>query len=401
MAEPARTEATQAPESKASDDVAKVTELPRTHQRRRNLLRGVIRFALMVVVPVTLVLYGATIWATSLRYVSTENAYVKSNLVAVSADVSGRVTEINVRENQPVRRGDVLFRLDPRDFRLEAASIVADLQSVEREIQAMRNEYRAGEKELEELGERIAFLEREFNRADSLAKRGVGTTARLDEARTDLALARREVSTKEQRLRTILAELGGSVDSPVEEHPKYQKLVAALEMAQLNLDRTTIAAPADGIVSNVKLRLGEYVRSGTPVFSLIEQPEYWIEANLKETQLTFVKVGHEATLVADAYPDATYKARIQSISPATGAEFALLPPQNASGNWVKVVQRVPVRLMVLEDANQPRLRAGMTVTVTIDTERERSLGLIVAEWLDDSGAGSFVPAAVTAWLRSS
>jgi membrane fusion protein (multidrug efflux system) len=114
-----------------------------------------------------------------------------------------------------------------------------------------------------------------------------------------------------------------------------------------------------------------------------------------------VKVGHEATLVADAYPDATYKARIQSISPATGAEFALLPPQNASGNWVKVVQRVPVRLMVLEDANQPRLRAGMTVTVTIDTERERSLGLIVAEWLDDSGAGSFVPAAVTAWLRSS
>lgn len=377
---------------------ASVTQLPRTHQRHRNLTRGLIRFVLMVVLPLTLVIYGASLWAQGLRYISTENAYVKANLVAVSADISGRVIEINVADNQEVRRGEVLFRIDPRDYQLAVQAKLAELDSVKTEIEAMRAEYRAGQRETEELREQVSFLEREYKRARELADRGVGTAQKLDEAQHQLSLARRTLTTKEQSNRTVLAELGGDADIPVEQHPKYQTVVAQYDRAELDQSRTTVLAPADGYVSNVNLRLGEYVRTGTPVFSMVENHEMWVEANLKETQLTHITVGQHATLVADAFPDVTYQAKVDSISPATGAEFALLPPQNASGNWVKVVQRVPTRLVVQTEPDQPRLRAGMTVSVSIDTERRRTLGKVVHDWLDGSGADAYVPDMVMNWL---
>jgi len=379
---------------------ATVTELPRTHYRGRHVVRGMVRFLLMVVVPVALVIYGATLWAGSLRYVTTENAYVKANLVAISADVSGRVIEVNVRENEVVDRGAVLFRIDPRDYQFEVDARLAELEAMRHEILSLRAEYRGGLLEIEELTERIAYLQREQARAERLAERGVGTTKQLDEAEHNLALAQRELATREENARMILAELGGRASGELIEHPRYQKELAELDHAQLDLDRTTILAPARGTVSNVRLRLGEFVEAGTPVFSMIELPDYWIEANLKETQLTHVRLGQSAELVADAYPDVTFQARIESISPATGAEFALLPPQNASGNWVKVVQRVPVRLLVDEQPGQPRLRAGMTVTVRIDTERERTLGLVIADGLRDWGLDGYVPGFVMGWLTA-
>jgi len=396
MAEPAHKD--DAPAAAPQPARATVTELPRTHYRGRHVVRGIVRFVLMIVVPVALVIYGASLWANSLRYVSTENAYVKSNLVAISADVSGRVIEVNVKENQIVDRGAVLFRLDPRDYQFDVDARLAELDAMRHEIQSLRAEYRAGLLEVEELTERIGFLEREHGRADALAQRGVATTKQLDEAHHNLQLAQRELATKQENVRMTLAELGGRASGPIAEHPRFQKELAELDRAQLDLDRTTVLAPARGTVSNVRLRLGEYVEAGTPIFSMIELPDYWIEANLKETQLTHVQIGQRAELVADAYPDVTFQARIDSISPATGAEFALLPPQNASGNWVKVVQRVPVRLLVEEQPGQPRLRAGMTVTVTIDTERERTLGLVLADWLRDSGADAYIPDFVLGWL---
>lgn len=366
-----------------------------------NLTRGLIRFVMMILLPAIIIFYGAGKWAESLRYVTTENAYVKSNLLSISADVSGRVIQVNVRENQRVQSGEILFRLDSRDYELDLEGIRADLKNIDREFKSMKAGYSAGLKEIEELTERVAYLRREFQRAKSLAQRGVGTTVKLDEARTNLALARREVDTKRQSVRTILAKLGGSTNNSVKNYPKYQKLAANLRMAQLNLSRTIIRAPANGIVSNVKLRLGEYVKAATPIFSLIEQPEYWIEANLKETQLTHVNVGQRATLVADSYPDTIYNAQVESISPATGAEFALLPPQNASGNWVKVVQRIPVKLIVEEETGKQTLRAGMTVTVEIDTERHRTLGLILSEWLLTSSVHRYLPVAFIEWLGES
>ena len=354
----------------------------------------------MLVLPALALLYGAVLWAESLRYVTTENAYVKSNVVAVSADVSGRVIDIGVKDNQTVAQGAVLFRIDPRPFQLEVDSKLAELGAVRQDVEAKRAAYRAGQRQIEESRETVHFMEREYKRANALANRGVSTAAKLDEARYGLDMARRRLVTAEESNRTILAELGGDLKRSVEDHPDYLKLVADFDLAQLDLDRTTVLAPADGIVSNVKLRLGEYVRAGTPVFSMVETGDVWIEANLKETQLTHIVVGQKAALTADAFPDESFDARIESISPATGAEFALLPPQNASGNWVKVVQRVPVRLRIDAKADQPMLRAGMTISVSIDTRRERSLRRVMFDNLTGTVADDYLPATVMAWLEN-
>jgi membrane fusion protein (multidrug efflux system) len=211
-------------------------------------------------------------------------------------------------------------------------------------------------------------------------------------------MAKQHLKTRKDNNQMVLAELGGNPKRPAEEDPEYQKLVADYGAAQLDLERTVISAPTDGTASNVKLRLGEYVRAGTPVFAMVESGDTWIEANLKETQLTHVRLEQKATIVADAFPDNTYDAVIASISPATGAEFALLPPQNASGNWVKVVQRIPVRLRITDEAGLKALRAGMTVTVAIDSERQRSLGLVIHDSLKGTTVAGFIPNFILGWL---
>ncbi len=378
---------------------ATVSELPSSSPRqRRRWLQGAIRFVLMLVLPLVGILYGAGIWAESLRYISTENAYVKSHVLAVSADVSGRVVEINAYDNQAIKKGDVLFLIDPHPFQLEVNAVLAQMEDVKLEIQAKKMAYRAGLQAVEEKREAVRYMDQEHNRATELTKRGVGTTARKDAARHDLEMARKALKTRQEGNQTILAELGGNPKRPATQDPKYQKLLADYGMAQLDLERATISAPANGTASNVKLRLGEYVRAGTPVFAIVETGDIWIEANLKETQLTHVVLGQMATVIADAYPDDTYEAVVESISPATGAEFALLPPQNASGNWVKVVQRIPVRLrIVVEDGRQP-LRAGMTVSVSIDSERERSLKRVIHDGLNGTAVGGFIPGGILSWL---
>jgi membrane fusion protein (multidrug efflux system) len=378
---------------------ATVSELPSSTPRlRRRWIQGLIRFFLMLVVPIVGILYGAGLWAESLRYIGTENAYVKSHVVAVSADISGRVVEINARDNQAIKKGDVLFRIDPHPFQLEVDAVLAQLDGVRLEIQSKRMAYRAGLQGVEEDRESVRYMKQEYGRATELTKRGVGTTARRDAARHDLEMAKQQLKTRKDNNQMVLAELGGNPKRPAEDDPEYQKLVADYGAAQLDLERTVIRAPTDGTASNVKLRLGEYVRAGTPVFAMVESGDTWVEANLKETQLTHVLLGQKATVVADAFPDNTYNGVIESISPATGAEFALLPPQNASGNWVKVVQRIPVRLRVTGEEGRKTLRAGMTVTVTIDSERERSLGLVIHVGLRGTAVAGVIPDFILGWL---
>ena len=378
---------------------ATVSELPSSTPRlRRRWIQGLIRFFLMLVVPIVGILYGAGLWAESLRYIGTENAYVKSHVVAVSADISGRVVEINARDNQAIKKGDVLFRIDPHPFQLEVDAVLAQLDGVRLEIQSKRMAYRAGLQGVEEDRESVRYMKQEYGRATELTKRGVGTTARRDAARHDLEMAKQQLKTRKDNNQRVLAELGGNPKRPAEDDPEYQKLVADYGAAQLDLERTVIRAPTDGTASNVKLRLGEYVRAGTPVFAMVESGDTWVEANLKETQLTHVLLGQKATVVADAFPDNTYNGVIESISPATGAEFALLPPQNASGNWVKVVQRIPVRLRVTGEEGRKTLRAGMTVTVTIDSERERSLGLVIHDGLRGTAVAGVIPDFILGWL---
>jgi membrane fusion protein (multidrug efflux system) len=352
----------------------------------------------MLVIPILGVLYGANLWAESLRYVNTENAYVKSHVLAVSADVSGRVVEIDAHDNQAIKKGEVLFRIDPHSFQLEVDSKLAQFDTIRLEIEAKRMAYRAGLRAVEESREALRYKEQEFNRAAELTKRGVGTTANQDAARHDLEMARRQLRTRQEDNQTLLAELGGDPKRTAEQDPEYHKLLADYGLAQLDLERTVIRAPVDGTASNVKLRLGEYVHAGTPVFAMVESGNVWIEANLKETQLTHVQLGQKATVVADAYPDERYNALVESISPATGAEFALLPPQNASGNWVKVVQRIPIRLLITDVKGRKSLRAGMTVTIDIDTERERSLKRVIYDSLNGSSAAGYIPEAVLGWL---
>ena len=404
MAEPAAKEETPAASAAttANDQGApKVSELPTSSPRRqRRWIRGAVRFVLMLVIPITGILYGAGLWADSLRYINTENAYVKSHVLAVSADVSGRVIEIDAHDNQGLQKGDVLFRIDPRPFQLEIDAVLAQLDAVRLEIQAKRIAYNAGLQAIEESREGVRYMGQEHIRATELTKRGVGTTVRKDAAMHDLEMARRQLKTREESNRMILAELGGNPNRPAEQDPQYQKLLADYGVAQLDLERTVVHAPVNGTASNVKLRLGEYVRAGTPVFAMVEDGDSWIEANLKETQLTHVVLGQDATIIADAYPDSTYSAVVQSISPATGAEFALLPPQNASGNWVKVVQLIPVRLRITDEEGRKRLRAGMTVTVSIDSERERPLKRIIYDNLLTSSAAGITPNWVFSWLSS-
>ena len=378
---------------------ATVSELPSSAPRRyRRLIQSLTRFVLMLVVPIVAVLYGAGLWAESLRYVNTENAYVKSHVLAVSADVSGRVVEINARDNQVIKKGDTLFRIDPHSFQLEVDAKLAQFDTIRLEIEAKRVAYRAGLKAIEESREAVRYMDQEHNRAVELTKRGVGTTAKQDAAKHDLEMAKRQLTTREESNQMILAELGGNPNRKAEQDPKYHKLLADYGVAQLDLERTVIRAPADGVASHVKLRLGEYVRAGTPVFAMVESGDAWIEANLKETQLTHVVLGQKAKVVADAFPDETFDAVVESISPATGAEFALLPPQNASGNWVKVVQRIPLRLHITDPEGRRKLRAGMTVTIDIDTERERSLGRVIHDGVKGTSVDAFIPDGIMNWL---
>jgi membrane fusion protein, multidrug efflux system len=203
-----------------------------------------------------------------------------------------------------------------------------------------------------------------------------------DEARHNLHVAQSRLKSIHESTNRVLAGLLGDPQLPAERHPRYLEAKAARDAAAVDLARTQVKAPTAGVVSNMKLQVGEHVEKGAAVFSLIRAGPVWVEANFKETQLTHMHPGQIAQVVADAYPDIEWEAQVTTIAPATGAEFAILPPQNATGNWVKVVQRIPVLLEVKQAARREQLRAGMTVTVTVDTGHERGLPRVVQRMVD-------------------
>ncbi len=347
-----------------------VAQASRSRAPGRRLLRAL----LLVVVPAALAAAALALWLQGGRYEETENAYVKAHIIAVSADVAGRVVAVSVRDHERVAAGAPLFRVDPAPFELALARTEAQLAVVRTDVAALRAEHRVALAEAAEAEERIRFLRVQLGRQERLRERGMALEASYDEARHNLEAAQRKLEGARERAARVLASLGGDTRLPVEQHPRFREALAARDTARLDLERTRVVAPAAGVVSNMRLQAGERVERGVPVFSLIEDRPAWVEANYKETQLTHMRVGQAATVVADAYPGIEWRARISAIAPATGAEFAVLPPQNASGNWVKVVQRVPVIVSLEPAAGRERLRAGMTVAVRVDTGRERSLG---------------------------
>ena len=353
---------------------------------RRSFRRVVTVTLFSLIAPVALGAGALYVYAKGGRFVSTENAYVKSDKIAISADVSGRVVKVSVLENQHVQKGDVLFLLNEEPFRIELKRVTAKLSAARQSILSLKAEYRQIVAEYKLARGDINYYQRGVERQRKLYGKGFTSQIKLDDAEQNLRAARDRLAAIDQNIARVRARLGGRVDISPDEHPNVREITAALDQANLNLRRTVVTAPSSGAVTNFSLEVGEYIEKGKPIFSLVGTEQIWIRANYKETELTNVKVGQLADLRVDTYPDRVIKAVVVSISPATGAEFALLPPQNASGNWVKVVQRLPVRLEIVNTRKIPDLRAGMSVVVDIDTGYKRQLPVFVSEaitWVND------------------
>ena len=336
-------------------------------------IRTLKRTVFLIVIPLLAICVGLYLYAAGGRYVSTDNAYVKANVIIISPEVSGRVTSVLVVDNQAVEANDVLLQIDSSPLEITLNRARAQMAVIRTELESLRADY--GETVVQEqlAKDKVRYLDRRYKRQRKLLKQGLSSEEKHDEAKHDLQVARCEVQIIEQRVQRVLAQLAGNERLPVDQHPRYLTAQTTYDQAAVDLKATTIRAPASGIVSNMKLQVGEYAQAGKPVFSLIQNQPIWVEANLKETQLTHIQPGQQATIVVDAYPDKIWESVVSSIAPATGAEFSILPPQNASGNWVKVVQRIPINLVITDQAGGPQLRAGMTVSVRIDTRRKREL----------------------------
>ncbi|GIK99169.1 MAG: hemolysin D [Alphaproteobacteria bacterium] len=341
--------------------------------RRRRLRR-----VLLLLGPVLLIAVAAYAYVTGGRFVGTDNAYVKAHMVSVSADISGRVVEVMVRENQRVEPGQKLFRLDEEPLRLALAEARANVDAVRNDIAAQKAAYRQAEEQLKLAEANVGFAEREYRRRETLVAQQIVSESEFDEARNQYQVALREAAAVRQDMERILSELAGDPAIDPDTHPRVREAEAQAARGTLDLRHALVTAPVAGIVSRVdSLRPGDYIVAGQPGFSIVADQDIWVEANLKETDLTHVRPGQAATVEIDAYPGRTWRARVDSIGAATGAEFSLLPPQNATGNWVKVVQRVPVRLTIEAPVDGTPLRAGMSAVVEIDTEHRRELPGIV------------------------
>lgn len=349
----------------------------------RRIGRLALRMVLLVAAPLAAIAVGVYLYAESGRYVTTENAYVKSNVIAVSSDVSGRAEWVGVDDNTLVREGQILFRLEQQPFRIVLDRAEAELDLVRTQVEHLRTDHREAIAKVAEEEEKVKFLTRQLARQKTLRDRKLGSEEAYDQAAHDLALSKRRVRVLRQRVQRTLQSLGGDPEVKVEEHARFLRARAERDQAAIALADTVVEAPVDGVVSNMKLQAGEYVEEGEAVFSVIEHGKVWVEANLKETQLTHVLEGQSASVVVDAYPGAEWEATVDAIAPATGAEFSVLPPQNATGNWVKVVQRIPVLLDIEQPEDASPLRAGMTVSVSIDTERERTMPEPLRSWFGD------------------
>jgi membrane fusion protein (multidrug efflux system) len=375
MSDEAKTAAAAPPEA---PPIASAPPSPAPARRSTSFL---VRLVLMGVVPAVLAAGGLYYYVVGGRYVSTENAYIKADKIVVSTDVSERVVHVAVDENDIVKEGQLLFRLDDEPFRIAVAQARARIADSIQVIEGLRAEYQQKVAELDIAQNDVSFYGREFKRQEMLSTKGFASQSKFDKAERDLLTSRKRIVAIRQEIARVRAGLGGNPKAPATQSPQVMEAMSRLDEVALDLHRTEIRAPGPGIITNFELQVGEYIEEGDPVFSVVSMGPVWIEANLRETDLTNVRVGQTATIRVDAYPDRAWTAAVGSISPATGAEFAVLPPQNASGNWVKVIQRIPVRLQLTNRPDGPTLRAGMSVRVEIDTGHERTLPGIIASAL--------------------
>jgi membrane fusion protein (multidrug efflux system) len=344
------------------DDTSSAVNAPtRTKQLRR---------VLMLVIPAAVVIAGGLAYLWGGRFIDTDNAYVKSDIASLSPDISGAVTDVMAAENQIVKKGQPLVKVDDTNYHFALAMAQANMKTAVSGVETDRAQYRQKQEALRMAQTDVAFADKELKRQAALGPGRYVSQQKLDEVRHTYDSAQQRIALLKQEQAEILAKLQGNPDLPVEQHPSYQAAVAQVAGAQHFIDSATITAPFDGIVTHLP-KIGDYARTGVPVVSVVSTAT-WIDANFKETQLTFLHPGQPATVSVDAYPGRTFKAHLESIAQASGGEFSLLPAQNSNGNWVKVVQRIPVRIAIDEEPDKaPVLRSGMSVVAEIDSGRRR------------------------------
>jgi len=323
---------------------------------------------------------AAVFWLRGGRYASIDDAYVQAAKLMVSTDVSGLVASVDVRENQLVTAGQLLFRVDSRQFQIALDNARANLAEMSLTIESMKDDYKRMLSDATAQEAQVALDQVTFDRFADLVKRDDVSRANYDQARYTLALDKGKLESLRQTAQVQLAKLAGNPDIPVTEHPLYQQAKAQVDEAQRQLDHTQVRAPFDGIVTQVDtLQPGTYLVSQTAALTntgavaLVSTEQLWVEAQMKETDLTYVKPGNHVDVSVDTYPGRVWAGTVESINPASGSEFSILPAQNSSGNWVKVVQRIPVRIRIERKPDDPVLRAGMSVYVDIETGHRRSL----------------------------
>jgi len=365
MAEPSLKVVTDAP----STDGTASEKKPASRFSRKRL-----RLVLLVALPLIALAAGGYLYLTSGRYITTDNAYVGSQKVLITPDISGKVAHVNVREGQHVKTGDELFEIDPQPFQLALDQAKAKLETVRTDFANLKSDYQIYS-QLAEVAQQNAELKKnDVERKRALAASKAGSQVDYENAKSAQLTALLQAQLAVQRKDQAFNQLLGDANLPIEKFPAYQQAKAAVEQAQRDLDHTTLRAPIDGMATQVdNIQLGRFVPAGTPVFSVIDDSAPWVDANPKETDITNLKIGQPVNVWIDTFPDVTFTGKVQSVSPGTGAQFAILPPQNASGNWVKVVQRVPLRVSLDSNPALSGLRAGMSAYVEIDTGKRPGL----------------------------
>jgi membrane fusion protein (multidrug efflux system) len=342
-------------------------------------LRKRMRFILLVVVPIVGVVVGFVLYMMGGRYVSTDDAYVHAAKLMVSTDVSGLVSEVDVREGQAVKAGDVLFRVDPKQFQIALDNAKANLAQTALTLQAMKQDYMRMQQDIAAQQSQVDLDQTTFDRDTVLLKTSAVAQSTYDQARFTLEGDKSKLESLRKLSQVQLARLGGNADVAVTEHPQYLQAKAAVDETQRQLDHTVVRAPFDGVATQVSaLQPGTYLvaqtaaLTNTGAVALVATNDLWVDANMKETDLTHVKTGDRVKVWVDSYPGHVWSGTVESIAPAAGSEFSILPAQNSSGNWVKVGQRIPVRVRIDPKSEKLQLRAGMSVTVEIDTGHRRS-----------------------------
>jgi len=350
-------------------------------KRRATLLAG----------PLAIAAVAAYFYIVGGRYMETDNAYLKAGMLSIASEISGKVVEVSVADNGRVEAGQLLFRVDDQPYQIALARAEANLIKVGGDVESLKADYLNKLADLEQSKTQHDFYLREFNRLNSLLARKTVSAAEVDQAEYLYLDSINEMQVTTQALQVVKARLI-DIDLPLQQHPSYLLALAERDKARLDLSHVRIVAPSSGVVANFSIHKGEYIIAGAPLFSLVDDSYIWVEANFKETDLTHLQVGQPATIEVDAYPNQQWQGHVSSITPGTGSEFSLLPAQNSTGNWVKVVQRITVNLAIdtasdsiasgsiASGSSTPSssisgiaLTAGMSALVKVDTGHSRQL----------------------------